>query len=98
MSLNFLHRNENYDAKWKHIYDQLGELFKDVQDIAIVRIEFEPYQHFLEDEKVKKLPIIRLYRKGNNKKYSYKGKFKLESIKTFLEEKILEEDREKDEL
>ena len=65
------------------IYDQLGEKYKDRDDIVIAKMDATANE--LEHTKVNSFPTIKLYRKGTNQVIEYNGERTLEGLTKFLE-------------
>ena len=60
------------------IYDELGEKFKDNDDIVIAKMDSTANE--LEDIKIQGFPTIKLFKKGDNKVVDYNGERTLEGF------------------
>jgi len=85
------------------IWDELGEKFKEHDDIVIAKMDST--QNEVKAVKVKGFPTIKLFKKGDNSMVDYSGDRSLDSFVTFLrpemavkEEATSEEGEVKDEL
>jgi len=65
------------------IYAQLGEKFKDNDEIVIAKMDSTGNE--VEDIKVQGFPTIKLFKKGDNKIVDYNGERTLEGMSKFLE-------------
>lgn len=65
------------------IYDQLGEHFKDVEDVVIAKMDATANE--LEHTKVTSFPTLKMYAKGDNKVIEYNGPRTLEALTKFCE-------------
>ncbi|XP_011208094.1 protein disulfide-isomerase [Bactrocera dorsalis] len=65
------------------IYDQLGEKFKDNENIVVAKIDATANE--LEHTKISSFPTIKLYRKGDNKVIDYNLDRTLDEFVKFLE-------------
>jgi len=65
------------------IWDQLGEKFKDNEDIVIAKMDATANE--LEDIKVHSFPTIKYFAAGSNKAVDYSGERTLEGFTKFLE-------------
>ncbi|XP_059475550.1 protein disulfide-isomerase isoform X2 [Neocloeon triangulifer] len=77
------------------IYDQLGEKFKENENVVIAKIDATANE--LEHTKISSFPTIKLYKKGDNKVVDYKGARTLEALSDFIEgkeEKVSEDEDE----
>ncbi|KAG8231692.1 hypothetical protein J437_LFUL007467 [Ladona fulva] len=65
------------------IYDQLGEKYKDNENIVIAKMDATVNE--LEHTKISNFPTIKLYSKGDNKAIDYYGERTLDGLTKFLE-------------
>ncbi|XP_018497136.1 protein disulfide-isomerase isoform X2 [Galendromus occidentalis] len=65
------------------IYDQLGEAFKDQDDVVIAKLDATANE--LEHTKVGSFPTLKLYKKETNEVVEYNGERTLEGLKKFIE-------------
>lgn len=65
------------------IYDQLGEKFKDNENIVVAKIDATANE--LEHTKISSFPTIKLYRKGDNKVIDYNLDRTFDDFVKFLE-------------
>jgi len=65
------------------IWDQLGEKFKDNENIVIAKIDSTANE--LEDIKIHSFPTIKYFAAGSNKAVDYSGERTLEGFSKFLE-------------
>ncbi|CAH1400203.1 unnamed protein product [Nezara viridula] len=83
------------------IYDQLGEAFKDRDDVVIAKIDATANE--LEHTKISSFPTIKLYKKGDNEVVDYNADRTLEGMTKFIEsggeygKGVKEEDEPKEE-
>jgi protein disulfide-isomerase A1 len=65
------------------IYDELGEKFKEREDIVIAKMDSTTNE--LEHTRIDSFPTIKLFKKGDNKVIDYNGERTLEGLTKFLE-------------
>ncbi|XP_014243206.1 protein disulfide-isomerase [Cimex lectularius] len=65
------------------IYDELGEKFKDNNEVLVAKIDATANE--LEHTKIESFPTLKLYKKGDNKVVEYTGDRTLEGLSNFLE-------------
>jgi protein disulfide-isomerase A1 len=65
------------------IWDQLGEHFKDNEEIVIAKMDSTANE--LEDMKIQGFPTIKLFKKGDNEVVDYSGERTLEGLTKFME-------------
>jgi len=65
------------------IFDQLGEKFKDREDIVVAKMDATINE--LEHTKIQSFPTLKFYKKGDNKVVDYNGARTLEALTDFLE-------------
>lgn len=73
------------------IWDQLGEKYKDSQDVLIAKMDST--ENELEDVKIQGFPTIKLFRKGDNKVIDFDGERTLEEFTKFIDGLGDEEDK-----
>jgi protein disulfide-isomerase A1 len=65
------------------IYDELGEKFKDHNDVIVAKIDSTANE--LEHTKIKSFPTLKLFKKGSNEVVEYGGERTLAGLTKFLE-------------
>jgi len=74
------------------IWDELGEKFKDLEDVVIAKMDSTVNE--VTNVKVKGFPTIKLFKKGDNKVVDYNGDRTLDSFIEFLRPEMVEKKEE----